>query len=126
MTLNDVVVDPTLPEIADDLTEIEHGPTFADLPLGPELQRAVAVLGYTTPTPIQAEAIAPLVEGRDLQGQAATGLIGKQITYLDLAGAKQTGVVDSAAIEGSTATLKIGNVSVSLDKVLAVANPPAS
>ena len=60
------------------------------------------------------------------QGQAATGLIGKQITYLDLAGAKQTGVVDSAAIEGSTATLKIGNVSVGLDKVLSVANAPAS
>jgi flagellar basal-body rod modification protein FlgD len=60
------------------------------------------------------------------QGQAATGLIGKQITYLDLAGAKQTGVVDTAAIEGGIATLKIGNVSVSLDKVLAVANAPAS
>jgi ATP-dependent RNA helicase DeaD len=47
--------------------------TFADLPLGPALQRAVAALGYTTPTPVQAEAIAPLVEGRDLIGQAATG-----------------------------------------------------
>ena len=30
-------------------------------------------LGYTEPSPIQAEAIAPLVEGRDLLGQAATG-----------------------------------------------------
>ena len=60
------------------------------------------------------------------QGQAATGLIGKQITYLDLAGATKTGVVDSAAIEGGTATLKIGNVSVSLSKVLSVASAPAS
>ena len=54
-------------------TDAPAGPTFADLPLGPELQRAVAALGYTIPTPIQAEAIAPLVEGRDLIGQAATG-----------------------------------------------------
>jgi flagellar basal-body rod modification protein FlgD len=60
------------------------------------------------------------------QGQAATGLIGKQITYLDLAGATKTGVVDSATIEGGTATLKIGNASVTLDKVLSVANAPAS
>ena len=71
MTLNDVVVDPALPETAEIVTE--QGPSFADLPLGPELQRTVAALGYTTPTPIQAEAIAPLVEGRDLIGQAATG-----------------------------------------------------
>ena len=48
-------------------------PTFADLPLRPELLAAVAELGYTQPSPVQAEAIAPLVEGRDLLGQAATG-----------------------------------------------------
>ena len=73
MTLNDAVVDPALPEIAEndtpeDVPAVEQGPTFADLPLGPELQRAVAALGYTTPTPIQTEAIASLVEGRDLIG----------------------------------------------------------
>jgi superfamily II DNA/RNA helicase len=56
VTLNDVVVDPALPETAEIVTE--QGPSFADLPLGPELQRTVAALGYTTPTPIQAEAIA--------------------------------------------------------------------
>jgi ATP-dependent RNA helicase DeaD len=48
-------------------------PTFADLPLRDELLTAVAELGYTQPSPVQAEAIAPLVEGRDLLGQAATG-----------------------------------------------------
>ena len=48
-------------------------PTFADLPLRPVLLAAVAELGYTQPSPVQAEAIAPLVEGRDLIGQAATG-----------------------------------------------------
>ena len=47
--------------------------TFTDLPLRPELLAAVAELGYTEPSPIQAEAITPLVEGRDLLGQAATG-----------------------------------------------------
>ena len=48
-------------------------PTFADLPLRPELLAVVDELGYTHPSPVQAEAIAPLVEGRDLIGQAATG-----------------------------------------------------
>jgi ATP-dependent RNA helicase DeaD len=48
-------------------------PTFADLPLRAELLAAVAELGYTQPSPVQAEAISPLVEGRDLLGQAATG-----------------------------------------------------
>jgi ATP-dependent RNA helicase DeaD len=49
------------------------GPTFDDLGLRPELLRALAALGYEEPTPIQQEAIPPLVEGRDLLGQAATG-----------------------------------------------------
>jgi ATP-dependent RNA helicase DeaD len=48
-------------------------PAFTDLPLRPELLDVVEELGYTTPSPIQAQAIAPLVEGRDLLGQAATG-----------------------------------------------------
>jgi ATP-dependent RNA helicase DeaD len=47
--------------------------TFADLALRPELLRALADLGYEEPTPIQTEAIPPLLEGRDLLGQAATG-----------------------------------------------------
>ncbi|OLT20713.1 heavy metal transporter [Pseudonocardia sp. CNS-139] len=48
-------------------------PDFADLPLRAELQHEVEELGYTRPSPIQAAAIAPLVAGRDLLGQAATG-----------------------------------------------------
>jgi ATP-dependent RNA helicase DeaD len=47
--------------------------TFADLSLRPELLEALAGLGYEEPTPIQREAIPPLLEGRDLLGQAATG-----------------------------------------------------
>ncbi|AEM81549.1 DEAD/DEAH box helicase [Streptomyces violaceusniger] len=46
---------------------------FADLRLRPELLRALAGLGYEEPTPIQREAIPPLLDGRDLLGQAATG-----------------------------------------------------
>ena len=46
---------------------------FAGLGLRPEVLRALARLGYEEPTPIQAETIPLLVEGRDLLGQAATG-----------------------------------------------------
>ncbi|WP_159942704.1 MULTISPECIES: DEAD/DEAH box helicase [unclassified Nocardiopsis] len=46
---------------------------FSDLPLRPEILDALAGLGYEEPTPIQREAIPPLLEGHDLLGQAATG-----------------------------------------------------
>jgi ATP-dependent RNA helicase DeaD len=49
------------------------GTTFEHLGLRPELLNALSALGYEEPTPIQQEAIPPLVEGRDLLGQAATG-----------------------------------------------------
>jgi ATP-dependent RNA helicase DeaD len=47
--------------------------TFAGLGLRPELVETLARLGYEEPTPVQREAMAPLLEGRDLVGQAATG-----------------------------------------------------
>src|SRR5215210_6638322 len=46
---------------------------FADLGLVPALLEALTALGYEEPTPIQQEAIPPLLAGRDLLGQAATG-----------------------------------------------------
>ncbi|MER8032710.1 DEAD/DEAH box helicase [Streptomyces bauhiniae] len=46
---------------------------FADLDLAPEIQGALTALGYEEPTPIQQEAIPPLLQGNDLLGQAATG-----------------------------------------------------
>jgi ATP-dependent RNA helicase DeaD len=46
---------------------------FAELALPPALLTALSQLGYEEPTPIQREAIPPLLEGRDLLGQAATG-----------------------------------------------------
>jgi ATP-dependent RNA helicase DeaD len=51
----------------------EDTTTFADLGLRPELLGALSGLGYEEPTPIQREAIPPLLQGRDLLGQAATG-----------------------------------------------------
>ncbi len=47
--------------------------TFADLDLRPELLAALDDLGYEEPTPIQAEAIPPMIAGNDLLAQAATG-----------------------------------------------------
>jgi ATP-dependent RNA helicase DeaD len=51
----------------------EPGTSFADLSLRPELLRALSDLGYEEPTPIQREAIPPVLEGHDVLGQAATG-----------------------------------------------------
>ncbi len=48
-------------------------PTFVDLGLRAELVTELSNLGYEEPTPIQAESIPQLIEGRDLLGQAATG-----------------------------------------------------
>jgi len=47
--------------------------TFSDLSLGAPLLQALATEGYEKPTPIQAQAIPPLLEGRDLLGIAQTG-----------------------------------------------------
>jgi ATP-dependent RNA helicase DeaD len=55
--------------------------TFADLPLDAALRAEVAALGYESPTPIQAQAITPLVAGHDLLGQAATGT-GKTAAFM--------------------------------------------
>ena len=47
--------------------------TFKQLNLIPALSKAVADAGYQTPSPIQAKAIPPVLEGRDLLGCAQTG-----------------------------------------------------
>ena len=39
----------------------------------PEAQHAIKAAGYTTPTPVQAKAIPPQIEGKDLMGSAQTG-----------------------------------------------------
>ncbi len=47
--------------------------SFKDLNLPPALLRAIEEVGYETPSPIQAKAIPPLLEGKDLFGRAPTG-----------------------------------------------------
>ena len=46
---------------------------FSDLKLGPKVLKAVDEAGYESPTPIQAGAIPPALEGRDVLGIAQTG-----------------------------------------------------
>jgi ATP-dependent RNA helicase DeaD len=46
---------------------------FAALGLDTRIVEALTVLGYEEPTPIQQQSITPLIDGRDLLGQAATG-----------------------------------------------------
>lgn len=53
------------------MTDVES--RFEHLGLPEHVLRAVNELGYETPSPIQAKAIPPLLQGRDILGQAQTG-----------------------------------------------------
>ena len=55
--------------------------TFADLGLSPELLKAVESAGYTEPTPIQAQAIPPVLMMKDIVGIAQTGT-GKTASFV--------------------------------------------
>lgn len=48
-------------------------PSFSELGIAPAIVQAIQEAGYETPSPIQAQSITPLLEGRDLLGQAQTG-----------------------------------------------------
>ncbi|MFN2564223.1 MAG: DEAD/DEAH box helicase [Gemmatimonadaceae bacterium] len=54
-------------------TSAEPTTGFSALGLSDALVNTLTALGYEEPTPIQREAIPPLLAGRDLLGQAATG-----------------------------------------------------
>jgi ATP-dependent RNA helicase RhlE len=47
--------------------------TFQDFSLAAPILKALAAEGYVTPTPIQSQAIPPVMEGRDVLGIAQTG-----------------------------------------------------
>ncbi|MFN4894471.1 MAG: DEAD/DEAH box helicase [Pseudomonadota bacterium] len=71
-------------------------PSFETLPFAPFLQETIRTVGYTTPTPIQADAIPLILEGRDLIGLAQTGT-GKTAAFVlpllqRLSGGKKKGV----------------------------------
>jgi ATP-dependent RNA helicase DeaD len=74
---------------------------FQDLGLHPVLLRALDELGYEEPTPIQQQAIPPLLDGRDLLGQAATGT-GKTAAFalplLELVAARDPGSTPIALV----------------------------
>ena len=46
---------------------------FSTLPLRPELLKAIEQIGYLEMTPIQAQGLPLMLEGRDVTGQAKTG-----------------------------------------------------
>ena len=48
-------------------------PRFEDFGLAPEILRALSEQGYVHPTPIQAEAIPVVLQGKDVMGAAQTG-----------------------------------------------------
>src|SRR5947209_3418191 len=73
--------------------------TFADLGLQPDILEAVHDVGYESPSPIQEQAIPPLLDGMDVIGQAQTGT-GKtaafglpMLQYVDPAGEAVQGLV---------------------------------
>ncbi len=55
--------------------------SFTNLHVHPDLLKGIRELGFTRPTPIQAEAVPPALDGRDLLACAQTGS-GKTIAFL--------------------------------------------
>jgi ATP-dependent RNA helicase RhlE len=75
-----LVVNPVSPKTSqqtpDSLQKQSSSPTtvtFAQLGLSPKIVRALEAQGYTSPTPIQVEAIPAVIAGRDLLAAAQTG-----------------------------------------------------
>jgi len=54
---------------------------FKDMPLSAGLQQKLAQFNFTTPTPVQASAIPPALEGKDVLATAQTGT-GKTLAFL--------------------------------------------
>src|SRR3954468_10683566 len=57
----------------DSVMTMKDNSGFAGLGLDERILGVLTQLGYEEPTPVQREAIPPLLEGRDVLGQAATG-----------------------------------------------------
>ena len=63
------------------MTQSDKTPRFENLGLSQPVLQALDMKGYDTPTPIQAQAIPPVLEGRDLMGIAQTGT-GKTAAFM--------------------------------------------
>src|SRR5690625_4983172 len=59
--------------MTDNIANDVSSPSFSDFGLHPDILRAIAETGYTTPTPIQAQALPVVMDGRDVMGAAQTG-----------------------------------------------------
>ena len=68
-----MVRDARPPLCAPEIERLETLTEFSTLGLAAPLLKALAAEGYQTPTPIQAQAIAPIMTGADLLGIAQTG-----------------------------------------------------
>jgi ATP-dependent RNA helicase RhlE len=55
--------------------------TFSELPLSAALQQKLAAAQFVTPTPVQAQALPPALEGKDILATAQTGT-GKTLAFL--------------------------------------------
>ena len=73
---------PPAPPPTSEPEDIDDGepPRFGDMELSGPVARSIADMGYTDPSPIQAQTIPELRKGRDLVGQAITGS-GKTAAY---------------------------------------------
>src|SRR5262245_59564517 len=67
------VATPASPEPTAETEEKSSVPSFEQLGLIPEVVSSVREAGYTSPTPIQQQAIPIALKGRDLIGLAQTG-----------------------------------------------------
>jgi ATP-dependent RNA helicase RhlE len=69
------ITTPSIPEqpVADIVAAAPVQVRFADFGLSPDILRALDDQGYVHPTPIQAQAIPVLLQGRDVMGAAQTG-----------------------------------------------------
>ncbi|HEX6883181.1 MAG TPA: DEAD/DEAH box helicase [Planctomycetota bacterium] len=77
-----------------ELHPVEEPPdvqTFAEWPLGEDIQRGIAAMDIVKPTPIQALSIGPVLEGRDVIAKAQTGT-GKTLAF----GAPMMSKIDAA------------------------------
>lgn len=68
-----VAPEPAPAEITVEAAEDTDSITFADLELSEPILRAISDMGYTHPTPIQAQAIPAILMARDVMGVAQTG-----------------------------------------------------